>query len=156
LHTDRLPAESDDKPPAAITWFSWQPVVNSSVKPPPAVDPVQAAMAAQRQQFQIRALMESLAVVASEMAPHIVGSHSCDIRPDSTVTCDLPSEFEWNDKLINWLALQTQLQGLVKGNMPLSVQGKSGRLTLHMPTQTSEGPAVSGAADAAEDERTTH
>ena len=95
-------------------------------------DPVQAAMAAQMRQFHIQALMQSLSEVASDMAPHIIGDHVCTVDADLSVSCDLPSEVEWNDKLTNWLSIRAQLQNLSKGNVPISVSGEHGRLKLQI------------------------
>ena len=110
--------------------FIWQPTVNWNQNQALPSDPEQAAIAAQMRQFQIRALMESLTEVASNMAPHIMGDHVCKIDADHSVSCDLPAESEWNDTLIHWLALQIQLRDFVNGNVPASVSGKHGNLTL--------------------------
>jgi hypothetical protein len=74
--------------------------------------------------------MESLTEVASGMAPHIIGDHICKINADSSVICDVPPAIDWRGKLTNWLAIQTQLQVLVKGNLPLTVSGNHGNLIL--------------------------
>jgi hypothetical protein len=127
-----MPENSETTQTTKVELFSWHPLIYPSQAPPPPSDPTQAAMAAQMKQFQIQAMMKSLTEVASVMAPHIIGDHICKIQADYSVSCDLPSEFEWSDKLTNWLALQMQLQDLVKSNVPLNITGEHGNLTLQI------------------------
>jgi hypothetical protein len=135
LHSNKISTEPDKEPATVTSWFSWHPKIYPDKSQPSLSDPAQAAMAAQMRQFKILALMESLTEVATDMAPNIEGEHVCKMNVDSSVICDVPFDFAWNDKLTNWLALQTQLQVLAKGNVPLTINGKHGNLILQLSTE---------------------